>query len=188
MSTNGSITPGSPLAAAAAQGAPPPPPAARVGDLSRPFLLAQISDLHLGERPRDGSDPEGCLRAVVKALRRLPDRPDAILVSGALAEHAKPKEYRGAAKAIGKLGIPIHVLPGNHDDRATMREVLGAPGDGDAPPDHAVDLGPLQLVVVDSTIPGEDRGGFGPGQLERLPPAVAPRGKPPPPPQPPPPR
>jgi Icc protein len=142
--------------------------AARVGGLSRPFLLAQISDLHLGERPRDGSDPEGCLRAVVKALKRMPDRPDAILVSGDLAEHAKPKEYRGAAKAIGKLGIPVHVLPGNHDDRATMREVLGAPGEGDAPLDYAVDLGPLQLVVVDSTIPGEDRGGFGPGQLERL--------------------
>ena len=36
--------------------------------MSRPFLLAQISDPHLGEAPRDGSDPEECLRAVVKAL------------------------------------------------------------------------------------------------------------------------
>jgi Icc protein len=136
--------------------------------LSRPFLLAQISDPHLGEAPRHGSDPEECLRAVVGALRRLPDRPDAILVSGDLAEHAKPKEYRLAAKVIGKLGIPLHALPGNHDDRATMREVLGAPGEGDAPLDYAVDLGPLQLIVVDSTIPDEDRGGFEPGQLERL--------------------
>jgi 3',5'-cyclic AMP phosphodiesterase CpdA len=136
--------------------------------LSRPFLLAQISDPHLGEPARDGSDPETCLRAVVAALRRLPDRPDAILVSGDLAEHAAPKEYRRAAKVIGKLGAPIHALPGNHDDRATMREVLGAPGEGDAPLDYAVDFGPLRLVVVDSTIPGEDRGGFDPGQLERL--------------------
>jgi 3',5'-cyclic-AMP phosphodiesterase len=136
--------------------------------LSRPFLLAQISDLHLGEPPRDGADPEDCLRAVVKALRRLPDRVGAILVSGDLAEHAKPKEYRRAAKLIGKLGAPLYALPGNHDDRSTMREVLGAPGEGDAPLDYAVDLGPLQLIVVDSTIPGEDRGGFEPGQLERL--------------------
>jgi 3',5'-cyclic AMP phosphodiesterase CpdA len=136
--------------------------------LSRPYLLAQISDPHLGEKPRDGSDPEECLRAVVAALAAMPDRPDAILVSGDLAEHAKPKEYRRAAKVIGKLGVPIHVLPGNHDDRATMREVLGVPGEGDAPLDYTVDLGPLRLVVVDSTIPGEDRGGFDPGQLERL--------------------
>jgi 3',5'-cyclic AMP phosphodiesterase CpdA len=105
---------------------------------------------------------------VVAALKRLPDRPDAVLVSGDLAEHATPKQYRLAAKVIGKLGVPIHVLPGNHDDRATMREVLGAPGAGDAPLDYAVDLGPLRLVVVDSTLPGEDRGGFDPGQLERL--------------------
>jgi 3',5'-cyclic AMP phosphodiesterase CpdA len=136
--------------------------------LIRPFLLAQISDFHLGERARHGVDPEGCLRAVVRALRRLPDLPDALLVSGDLAEHAKPKEYRLAAKVIGKLGVPVHVLPGNHDDRATMREVLALPGDGDAPLDYAADLGPLRLVVVDSTIPGEDRGGFEPGQLERL--------------------
>ena len=136
--------------------------------MNRPFLLAQISDPHLGERPRDGAAPEECLRAVVAALRRLPDRPDAVLVSGDLAEHAKPKEYRLAKKLIGKLGVPIHALPGNHDDRATMREVLGAPGEGDAPLDYTVDLGPLRLIVVDSTIPGEDRGGFEPGQLERL--------------------
>jgi 3',5'-cyclic AMP phosphodiesterase CpdA len=98
----------------------------------------------------------------------MPDRPDAILISGDLAEHAKPKEYRRVAKIVGKLGVPIYVLPGNHDDRATMREVLEAPGEGDAPLDYTVDLGPLRLVVVDSTIPGEDRGGFDPGQLERL--------------------
>jgi Icc protein len=136
--------------------------------LTRPFLLAQISDLHLGESPRDGSEPERCLRAVVKALRRLPDRPDAILVSGDLAEDAKPKQYRLAAKVIGKLGVPLFPLPGNHDDRATMREVLGAPGEGDAPLDYTVDLGPLRLLVVDSTIPGEDRGAFEPEQLQRL--------------------
>lgn len=136
--------------------------------MARPFLLAQISDLHLGEPARDGADPEGCLRAVVKALGRLPDRPDAVLVSGDLAEHGKPKEYRLAAKVIGKLGVPIYGLPGNHDDRATLRAVLELPGDGDAPLDYAVDLGPLRLVVIDSMSPGEDRGGFEPGQLERL--------------------
>jgi Icc protein len=136
--------------------------------LSRPFLLAQISDLHLGERPRDGVKPKRCLRAVVAALAALPDRPDAILVSGDLAEHGKPTEYRLAAEEIGRLGIPICVLPGNHDDRATMRESFGIPGEGDAPIDYTVDFGPLRLVVVDSTIPGEDRGDFGPGRLERL--------------------
>jgi 3',5'-cyclic AMP phosphodiesterase CpdA len=162
MSTNGSITIGAERYRAG--------PASRVGGLTRPFLLAQISDLHLGERPRDGADPETCLRTLVKALKALPDRPDAILVSGDLAEHAKPKEYRLAQKLIGKLGVPMFGLPGNHDDRTTMREVLGFgdPDGGAAPLDYTVDFGPLRLIVVDSTIPGEDRGAFEPGQLERL--------------------
>ena len=136
--------------------------------MPRPFLLAQLSDLHLGEPASHGADPEGCLRAVVAALGRLPDRLDAILVSGDLAEHGAPAEYLMAAEEIGKLEVPVHVVPGNHDDRATMRGCFGIPGSGDAPIDYAVDLGPLRLVVVDSTIPGEDRGGFDPGQLERL--------------------
>jgi len=136
--------------------------------LALSFLLAQISDLHLGEPARDGVRPEGCLRDVVAALGRLPNRPDAVLVSGDLAEHGSAGEYRLAAETIGELGVPVHVLPGNHDDRATMRASFALPGSGAAPIDYTVDFGPLRLVVVDSTIPGEDHGGFDPGQLERL--------------------
>lgn len=136
--------------------------------MSRPFLLAQISDPHLGEPARDGVEPEGCLRQVLDALAGPANRPDAVLVSGDLAEHGSRKEYELARKLVGRLGVPVHVLPGNHDKRKKMRKAFGIPGEGDAPLDYAVDLGPLRLVVVDSTIPGEDRGGFAPGQLERL--------------------
>ncbi|HEY2479784.1 MAG TPA: phosphodiesterase [Solirubrobacterales bacterium] len=136
--------------------------------MSRSFLLAQISDLHLGEPPKDGAEPEECLRAVVAALGELPNPLDAILVSGDLAEHGTREQYRLAAEEIGRLGVPFHVLPGNHDDRATMRAAFAIPGSGDAPIDYAVDFGPLRLVVVDSTIPDEDRGNFEPGQLEWL--------------------
>lgn len=136
--------------------------------MARPFILAQISDPHLGEPPIGGVKPKRSLREVVAAIAALPNPVDAILVSGDLAEHAAPEEYALAAELIGALGVPIHVLPGNKDDRATMREAFGLPGEGDAPIDYAADLGPLRLVVVDSTIPGEDRGDFTPAQLEWL--------------------
>ncbi len=136
--------------------------------MSRPFILAQISDPHLGEPPIGGAKPKKCLREVVAAIEALPHPVDAILVTGDLAEHADPKEYALAAELIGALGVPFHVLPGNKDDRATMRRVFGLPGEADAPLDYAVELGPLRLVVVDSTIPGEDRGDFEPAQLEWL--------------------
>jgi 3',5'-cyclic AMP phosphodiesterase CpdA len=136
--------------------------------LARPFILVQISDPHLGEPAIGGVKPKKALREVLAAIEALPDPIDAILVSGDLAEHAAPAEYALAAGLIGGLGVPFHVLPGNHDDRATMRAAFDLPGDADAPLDYAVDLGPLRVVVLDSTIPGEDRGGFDPEQLEWL--------------------
>jgi 3',5'-cyclic-AMP phosphodiesterase len=136
--------------------------------LARPFLLAQLSDPHLGEPKMAGVKPKACLKAVVGALERLPNPPDTILVTGDLAEDATPKQYALARRLIGRLGVPIHVLPGNHDDRATMRAAFGLPGEGSDPIDYTVDLGPLRLIVVDSTIPGEDHGNFEPAQLERL--------------------
>ncbi len=134
----------------------------------RPFILAQISDPHLGEPPIGGVKPKKSLREVLAAIEALPNPVDAILVSGDLAEHAAPEEYALAAELIGGLGVPVHVLPGNKDDRATMRRAFGLPGEADAPIDYVADLGPLRLLVVDSTIPGEDRGDFTPAQLEWL--------------------
>jgi 3',5'-cyclic-AMP phosphodiesterase len=139
-----------------------------VRGLARAFLLAQISDPHLGEPAIAGVKPKKSLREVIAAIEGLPNRVDAILVSGDLAEHAAPEEYRLAAELIGRLGVPFYVLPGNHDDRATMREIFALPGSAEEPLDYAVDLGPLRLVVLDSTIPGEDRGGFEPEQLRWL--------------------
>jgi len=136
--------------------------------LSRPFILAQISDPHLGEPPIGGVKPKKALREVVAAIGALRYPVDAILVSGDLAEHGAPKEYALAAELIGTLGLPFHVLPGNKDDRATMREAFDLSGEADAPLDYVVDLGPLRLVVIDSTIPGEDRGEFELAQLQWL--------------------
>jgi 3',5'-cyclic AMP phosphodiesterase CpdA len=136
--------------------------------LPRPFLLAQLSDPHLGADQEAGVDPAASLAAVVAALGRLPNPVDAILVSGDLADHGSAAEYRLGRELLGRIAVPVHVLPGNHDDRAALREAFALPGDGAAPIDYAVDLGPLHLVVIDSTIPGEDPGDFTPAQLDRL--------------------
>ncbi len=136
--------------------------------MPRPFLLAQISDPHLGEPAIVGRKPKRSLREVVGAIEALPNPVDAVLVTGDLAEHAAPAEYRLAAELIGALGVPVHVLPGNHDDRATLRATFDLPGAADAPIDYVADLGPLRLLVLDSTIPGEDHGGFEAAQLEWL--------------------
>jgi 3',5'-cyclic-AMP phosphodiesterase len=59
-------------------------------------------------------------------------------------------------------------LPGNHDDRGGLRRHFGVPGADDQPVQYAAELGPLRLVVLDSTRAGEDRGELGPDRLAWL--------------------
>jgi hypothetical protein len=91
------------------------------------LLLAQLSDLHLCEE-WEGVDPVSRVERVVEAVRSLPDRVDAVLVSGDLTDDASEEGYRLARELLGRFEAPVHVLPGNHDDRARLREVFGLPG------------------------------------------------------------
>jgi 3',5'-cyclic-AMP phosphodiesterase len=94
--------------------------------------------------------------------------PDAVLVSGDLAENAADAEYEQVLELLAPLQAPIFVLPGNHDDRSALRRHFGVPGaDGD-PVQYSADLGPLRLVVVDTTVPGEDPGSLDDERLSWL--------------------
>jgi 3',5'-cyclic-AMP phosphodiesterase len=91
----------------------------------------------------------------VHALR---PRPDAVLLSGDLTEHAADAEYDQVRELLASIDAPLHVLPGNHDDRAVLRRHFDLPGVDGEPVQYAADLGPLRLVVIDTTRPGEDPG------------------------------
>jgi 3',5'-cyclic-AMP phosphodiesterase len=125
--------------------------------MTRPFLLVQLSDPHVGAA-WEGRDPVAGLRAAVESVRRLPDAPDAVLMSGDLAEHAAAAEYEIVRELLAQLGVPVYVLPGNHDDRDALRRHFDMPAGMEGPVQYAVDLGPLRLVVLDSTRPEEDWG------------------------------
>jgi 3',5'-cyclic AMP phosphodiesterase CpdA len=122
-----------------------------------PFVLVQLSDPHIGATWA-GGDPVGGLAATVESVRRLPDRPDAVLISGDLADNARDGEYELVRELVAPLDAPLYVLPGNHDDRGALRRCFGLPGRAEAPVQYSVELGPLRLVVLDSTRPGEARG------------------------------
>jgi 3',5'-cyclic AMP phosphodiesterase CpdA len=125
--------------------------------MTRPVLLVQLSDPHIGGTWAP-ADPVAGLAAAVESVRELPARPEAVLITGDLAEHATPAEYELVRELVEGIGAPVYALPGNHDDRSTLRKTFGLPGDGDAPVQYAVDVGPLRMVVVDTNRPGEDRG------------------------------
>ena len=98
------------------------------------------------------------LEAAVETARRLCPSPDAVLVSGDLADNAADAEYQQVRELVGRLSAPIYPLPGNHDRREALRRNFDLAGYGAEPVQYAADLGPLRLVVLDTTRPGEDAG------------------------------
>jgi 3',5'-cyclic-AMP phosphodiesterase len=132
--------------------------------MSRAFVLVQLSDPHIGADWADADSVAG-LAAAVAAVRALPFQPDAVLVSGDLADHATDGEYEKVRELLEPLDGPLHVLPGNHDDRGALHRHFGVPGADGELVQYAVDLGALRLVVLDTTIPGEDPGSL---DAERL--------------------
>jgi Icc protein len=125
--------------------------------VSEPFLLVQLSDPHIGA-DWGGGDSVARFDAVVEAVNVLRPQPQAILLSGDLADHAADSEYRLILERLAPLGVPLYALPGNHDRRDALRRHFDVPGAGAAPVQYAVDLEPVRLVVLDSTHPGEDWG------------------------------
>ncbi|GEM34582.1 3',5'-cyclic adenosine monophosphate phosphodiesterase CpdA [Nocardia neocaledoniensis NBRC 108232] len=117
------------------------------------ILAAQLSDTHFDLTPRNTERVE----RVMAYLADLPRRPDVILVTGDITDSGKPEQYAEARLAL-RADIPVCLLPGNHDDRTTFRtELLGEPA-SDAPINSVHRVGPLTVLMLDSSVPGEPGG------------------------------
>lgn len=108
-------------------------------------MIAQLSDPHMRLPPDDEGAGEA-LAAAVRAVLALDPLPDAVVVTGDLADGARPEEYARVRELLEPLPMPVHVLPGNHDDPAV------------AEGDWVVRAGELRLIGCDTTIPGRDDG------------------------------
>jgi 3',5'-cyclic-AMP phosphodiesterase len=120
-------------------------------------VLIQLGDLHVGA-DWVRLDPLQTLSATVDAACRLDLGVDAVLVLGDLTEHGLDVEYEQAHGELERLRAPLHAAMGNRDDRETLRRHFGLRPAGDAPLHYVTDLGPARLIVLDTTIPGEDAG------------------------------
>ena len=123
------------------------------------MIVAQLSDIHA-----DGSAAR--LERLDQVLAWLkPMRPDAILVSGDLAEDAYGASYGAVADRLNSLGSPSYVVPGNVDDHVEMGKVFGPMmGWTSARPLNCVGVvgGDLRVIGLDVTVAGAHHGDAGP--------------------------
>src|SRR3954467_11700901 len=123
-------------------------------------VLAQLSDPHVDVGPGDTGSAEA-LAAAVEAVLRVDPTPDAVLWSGDLTNLSDARSYERVRELLAPLPMPVHVLPGNHDDREALRAWFTEDTLAGASPDpfhYAVRCGELRLVVCDTTVPGRDGG------------------------------
>jgi Icc protein len=128
------------------------------------FLLAQISDLHIkahGSVTYGVVDTVSMLRACVRHLLALKQRPDAIAVTGDLTDLGRPEEYAVLRELLAPLAMPIYVIPGNHDDRNELRAAFSdytylAQSKNFI--QYAIDAHPLRIVALDTVVAGESGG------------------------------
>jgi Icc protein len=127
--------------------------------------LLQLSDLHIGAE-WGGGDPSARLAAAVASARAFD--PDAVLITGDLADHGTDAEYEELQALLAPLAVPQLVLPGSHDAREALHRHFGVPGAGGEPVQYATDVGDLRVVVLDTTRPGEDDGALDSDRLAWL--------------------
>jgi 3',5'-cyclic-AMP phosphodiesterase len=114
-------------------------------------ILAQLSDLHLSDE--DPARTES-LHEAVSNLLALATPPDAVVLTGDLADHGRPSEYALLREELERLPMPVHPLPGNHDDvGALLAAFPDLPG-----PNYEVTVAGVRLLCCDSTIPGASGG------------------------------
>lgn len=136
-------------------------------------VLAHVSDPQLGASSTvyGGVLADDHLETVMEQV--VTHRPEAIVLTGDIADTADPGAYHRAQRIVGEAAALIDAevvwVMGNHDSRVPFaRTLLGLDVDPEAPLDRIVMLGGLRIIVLDTTVPGYHDGRLEPAQLEWL--------------------
>ena len=128
------------------------------------MLLCQISDTHIVKRGalaygrvNTARMLEGCVNKILALSRR----PDAVIATGDLTDHAAAEEYEQLAELLAPLPMPVYLVAGNHDERGALRAAF--PRHTYLAGEHGfiqyvVDDLAVRLVVLDTVVPGAPGG------------------------------
>jgi len=129
---------------------------------SKPVHIAQISDLHIKSPDTlayGRVDTASALERCVTALNEFAPSPDLVVISGDLADTPTDEEYEHLKRLLAPLKVPFVSIPGNHDSRELMRTAFPrAYAAAFGPLNQRVEIGGLDLVLLDSSVHGKPHG------------------------------
>lgn len=140
-------------------------------DTSRPLRVLHITDPHLHARDGDrlrGVDTNESFRRTLEVV--LGEQPDLMLATGDLVQDDSREGYERFRDALAGCGVPVLVVPGNHDVPEFLSGVL------DQPPFQLgghLDRGGWRIVMLDSYAAGDAAGELSAAELARLETALA---------------
>ena len=127
--------------------------------------IIQLSDLHLrgdGQLSFRVADTPAMLEDCIGHLLKLTWKPDAIVITGDLADSGALDAYKLLKTYLDRLCAPIYLLPGKHDNRERMLAELPqyCPAQQPMLPYlcYTVEHLPMRLVFADCTRPGSHSG------------------------------
>ncbi len=139
------------------------------GSPHTPVRLLQVTDPHLfGDESQTiyGVTTAVSLRKVLaEAFAPGTPRPDAILVTGDIADDHTAAAYANFRRALQPYGLPVFCLPGNHDEPGLMTGLVN--GDG-FQYGGTTEFGAWSAVFIDTHVHGRPEGCVVPAELARL--------------------
>jgi 3',5'-cyclic-AMP phosphodiesterase len=86
--------------------------------------------------------------------------PDFVVISGDLADTPNAEEYDHLKRLLAPLKLPFAGIPGNHDSRELLRAAFPAAPYAfpSAALNQRIEVGELDLLLLDSSVPGKPHG------------------------------
>jgi Icc protein len=149
---------------------------ARTAEHPRPnHFLLHLSDTHLiaGDGDLYGAvDSAARLTQIIDEIEASGARPEAIVVTGDVADKGEPGAYARVRQIIepaaNRIGAQVIWAMGNHDERGAFRQELFGLQPTDRPVDFVYDVNGLRVITLDTSVPGAHHGVVTPEQLDWL--------------------
>jgi 3',5'-cyclic AMP phosphodiesterase CpdA len=135
------------------------------------MIIAQISDTHIALDAPDANQRLSDFARTIAHINALDPQPDVIVHTGDVVHNGRPDEYARAKEVLAEARAPVHVLVGNKDNRANLRDAFSA--DGYLAPNsdfiqYAIDAYPVRLLALDTLSTTSNKGDFCAGRARHL--------------------